>query len=396
MIAPGRPRLRRDFGFYALTASLAVFFFVACGGGGNKTPSSLANGSNATASGGPSGGSTVAGYPQCPPAGSAGGLTGAGSTFIFPLMSKWVDDYEKACHVQINYQSVGSGAGINQVTQETVDFGATDGIMTDQQEAAANAAGGPIEHIALTSGATAVIYNLPGIQSGQLKLTPDVLAGIYLGSIKKWNDSTIAAANSGLKLPNSDIAVVHRSDGSGTTFIFTNYLSKVSPDWSSKVGYATSVNWPTGIGGAGSEGVAGQVRQIPGAIGYVELAYAEQNKLSLAQIQNKSGAFVEPTLAATTAAASGIPIPDDMKLLITDSSNTQAYPIAGFSWALVYTNQPDAGKGRALASFLWWAIHDGQKEAQPLSYAPLSQETVTKAEAQVLKLQCAGSPCLSK
>src|SRR5581483_5255361 len=319
-----------------------------------------------------------------------------GSTFIFPLMSKWVDDENKACKVQVNYQSVGSGAGISQITAKTVDFGGTDGIMTDDQEKAATAAGGPILHIAATSGATAVIFNLPGINSAGLKLDGPTLADIYLGNIKKWDDAKIKALNPGVNLPSADIAVVHRSDGSGTTFIFTNYLSKVSPDWSSKVGFATSVNWPAGVGGQGSEGVAGQVKQLPGAIGYVELAYAPQNKLPWAQMKNKSGAFVEPTLDGTTAAASGITVPADMKVLITDSTNPKAYPIAGFTWVLAYQNQPDAAKGKQLASFLWWAIHDGQKSAQSLTYGPLSSDVVKAAEAQIMKMQCGGSPCLTK
>jgi len=274
----------------------ALVLSVACGGSDNNKSSSSSSsytGSSSSSSGSSTSttgvdAASTSGYPQCA-AGAATSLTGAGSTFIFPLMSKWVDDENKACKVQVNYQSLGSGTGINQITAKTVDFGASDGIMTDDQEKAAVAAGGPILHIAATSGATAVIFNLPGINSAGLQLDGPTLADIYLGNIKKWDDAKIKALNPGVSLPSLNIAVVHRSDGSGTSFIFTNYLSKVSPDWMSKVGFATAVNWPTGVGGQGSEGVAGQVKQLPGAIGYVELAYATQNKLPWAKIKNKAG-----------------------------------------------------------------------------------------------------------
>jgi len=308
-----------------------------------------------------------------------------------------VDQYEKECKVKINYQSVGSGAGIAQITAKTVDFGASDGILTDQQNAAAVAAGGPILHVPMTSGAIAVVYNLPGVASGALKLDGPVLADIFLGNIKKWDDAKIKALNpSGVSLPSADIAVVHRSDGSGTSFIFTNYLSKVSKDWESKVGFATAVNWPGGIGGQGNEGVAGQVRQLPGAIGYVELAYAKQNNIPWAQMKNKAGNYVQPTLEGTTAAATGITLPDDMKVLITDSTNDKAYPISGFTWVLAYQNQPNPAKGKALASYLWWAIHEGQKQGEALNYAALSPDAVKKAEALVLSLKCDAAQCLTK
>src|SRR5581483_2176515 len=228
----------------------------------------------------------------------------------------------------------------------------------------------------------------------QLKLSSDVLADIYLKKITKWNDARITALNTGVNLPSSDITVAHRSDGSGTTFIFTNYLSKVSQDWKDTVGNATSVKWPGDVGGEGNEGVANQVRQISGAIGYVELAYATQNNLTWAAMKNKGGKFVEPGLDATTAAATGIPLTDDMKVLITDSDNPNAYPIAGFSWVLVYTNQPDPAKGRALAAYLWWSIHDGQAFARDLLYGPLSADVVKKAEAEIKALNCGGTPCL--
>jgi phosphate transport system substrate-binding protein len=380
--------VRSALAVFALTS---IALAAACGGGGGGGKEATSTGGTATSSAG----GLVAGYSECPPPGSASELTGAGSTFINPLMSKWAADYNQDCKTRVNYQSIGSGGGIQQITQKTVDFGASDGIMTDQQEQAAKAAGGDIMHIIVTSGSLAVVYNLPGVSRGQLKLDGPTLADIYLGNIKKWNDPKIAALNPGLNLPGSDIAVVHRSDGSGTTFIFTNYLSKVSPQWQANVGFATSVNWPAGVGGQGNEGVAGQVRQLPGGIGYVELAYAVQNNLPWAQMKNKSGTFLEPSLAGTTAAAA-VPIPADMKVLVTDSENPQAYPIAGFTWALVYVNQPDAAKGKTLASFLWWAIHDGQKEATALNYGPLSADVVKAAEAQVLKMQCGGSACLTK
>ena len=391
----------------AVAGAAVLTFAVACGSSNNnKTPTPAPTATKAAATSGASGASGAstgssgatgasASVAACPPSSAAKDLTGAGSSFINPLMTKLVADYQTQCGVKINYSSVGSGAGIQQITAQTVDFAGSDGIMSDKQEADAKAAGGDVLHIALTSGAEAVTYNLSGIDSGKLKLDGPTLAGIYLGTITKWNDPAITALNPGLSLPSADIAVVHRSDGSGTTFIFTNYLSKVSSDWQSKVGYATSVNWPTGVGGQGNDGVAGQVKQLPNSIGYVELAYAVQNKLPWAQIKNKSGAFLEPSIDGATQAAAGITVPADMKILITDSSNPKAYPIAGFSWALVYVNQKDTGKGQALAHFLWWAIHDGQKEATPLNYGPLSSDVVKAAEAQIMKLMCGSSPCIS-
>ena len=394
----------------AVAGAAVLTFAVACGSSNNdKTPTPAPTATKAAATTGASGatGSTgastgssgatgaSASVAACPPSSAAKDLTGAGSTFINPLMTKLVADYQTQCGTKINYSSVGSGAGIQQITAQTVDFAGSDGIMSDKQEADAKAAGGDVLHIALTSGAEAVTYNLSGIDSGKLKLDGPTLAGIYLGTITKWNDPAITALNPGLTLPSADIAVVHRSDGSGTTFIFTNYLSKVSPDWQSKVGFATSVNWPTGVGGQGNDGVAGQVKQLPNSIGYVELAYAVQNKLPWAQIKNKSGTYLEPSIDGATQAAAGITVPADMKILITDSSNAKAYPISGFSWALVYVNQKDTAKGQALAHFLWWAITDGQKEATPLNYGPLSSDVVKAAEAQIMKMMCGSSPCIS-
>lgn len=327
---------------------------------------------------------------------AATSLNGAGATFPNPLYTKWFDEYYKLTGVKVNYQAIGSGGGIQQITEGTVDFGASDGIMTAEQQARAEAAHGPILHIPMTSGAVAVVYNLAGIGSGQLKLTPDVLADIYLKKLTRWNDPRLTAINPNLKLPDTAIAVVHRSDGSGTTYIFTNYLSKVSDEWKTKVGNATSVNWPGDIGGQGNAGVAGQVQQIPGAIGYVELAYAVQNKLPWAQLKNAAGKYMEPSLAATTRAAEGVTLPDDMKVMITNSSNPDAYPIAGFTWILAYVNQTDRAKGDTLVKMLWWAIHDGQKYATPLDYAPLSSAAVTKAENEILSIKYQGQPLLTR
>jgi phosphate transport system substrate-binding protein len=323
-------------------------------------------------------------------------LTGAGATFPAPLYTKWFDEYNKLTGVKVNYQAIGSGGGISQITEGTVDFGASDGIMTADQLTKAESKSGPILHIPMTDGAVAVIYNLPGITSGQLKLTGDVLANIYLKKVTKWNDPAIMALNPGLKLPDMAVAVVHRSDGSGTTYIFTNYLAKASSDWSSQVGNATSVNWPGDIGGQGNAGVAGQVQQLPGAIGYVELAYAIQNKIPWTTLKNAAGNFVEPSLAATTKAAEGVALPDDMKVMLTNSSNPDAYPIVGFTWMLVYVNQKDRTKGEALAKMLWWAIHDGQQYTQALSYGSLAAAAVEKAENEILYMKYQGQALITR
>src|SRR5262245_267930 len=296
-------------------------------------------------------------------------MTGAGATFPYPLYSKMFSEYDKACNVKVNYQSIGSGGGIRQLSEMTVDFGASDGIMDDKQKAATK--GGAVLHIPMVSGAVAVIFNLPNIKTGQLKVTPDVLADIYLKKITNWNDKRIAAANAGVKLPDLTIAVVHRSDGSGTTFIFTDYLSKVSSEWKEKVGSSTSVNWPGDVGGKGNEGVANSVKQIPGAIGYVEVAYAKQNNIPWAQIQNKAKKFLDPSREGAAAAADVANLPDNMEVSITDSPNPNAYPISGFTWILAYENQTDPAKADAVAQLVNWMITDGQKFATPLEYAPL-------------------------
>jgi len=374
-------------------AAIAALLLAACGGSSNSsTPTPAAKQTSAPTQA--AGATTAAATSPCPPADAAKGLTGAGASFPFPLYSKWVDQFNKQCGIQINYQSVGSGAGISQITAKTVDFGASDGIMTDDQVNAAVAAGGEILHIPMTSGAVAIIANLPNLQQGQLKLTPSVLADIYLKNITKWDDPKITSLNPGLSLPSTDITVVHRSDGSGTTFIFTNYLSKVSSDWQTKVGNATTVQWPGDVGGEKNDGVAQQVKQIQGAIGYVELAYAIQNNLNWASMQNKAGNYVQPTLDSTTAASTGVTIPDDTKVMITDSTNPNAYPIVGFTWILAYVNQPDKAKGEALVYYLWWSIHDGQQYAKDLLYASLSPDVVKKAEAEIKSITYQGQPLL--
>ncbi|MBN1368455.1 MAG: phosphate ABC transporter substrate-binding protein PstS [Dehalococcoidales bacterium] len=327
---------------------------------------------------------------------SGANLNGAGATFPNPLYTKWFDEYYKTTGNKINYQAVGSGAGIQQITAGTVDFGASDGIMTQEQQSLAEASGGPILHIPMTSGAVAIIYNVPGIDTGQLKLTGTVLADIYLKRIIKWNDPAIAVLNPDLHLPDTDIAVVHRSDGSGTTFIVTNYLSKISDDWRIKVGNATSVSWPGDIGGQGNAGVAGQVKNITSSIGYVELAYAKQNNLPYAQLQNISGNYLLPSLEGATAASEGIGLPDHMKIMITNSSNPDAYPIVGFTWILAYVNQKNEIKGKILAEVLRWAVHEGQQYCTSLDYAPLSSAAVANTEKLIQSLQFGGKPILSQ
>ncbi len=312
-------------------------------------------------------------------------LTGAGATFPYPLYAKMFSEYNKACGVRVNYQSIGSGGGIRQLAAQTVDFGGSDGIMSDNQKSESK--GGNVLHVPTVAGAEAIVVNLPGVQSGKLRLTPEVLADIYLKKIKNWNDNRIKTINPGVKLPDSAIAVVHRSDGSGTTFIFTNYLSKVSSEWKEKVGSATSVNWPGDVGGKGNEGVANSVKQIPGAIGYVELAYAHQNKMPWAQLRNKAGKWVGPSLEGAAAAADQKDLPDNMEVVITNSPNPNAYPISGFTWLLIYENQRDAAKADAVAQLAWWMIHDGQKFAAPLEYAPLKGAAVKKAEALLKKIK---------
>ncbi len=296
-------------------------------------------------------------------------INGAGATFPYPIYSKWFDEYAKVDpSVRFNYQSIGSGGGQKQILAQTVDFGASDGPMSDDNLAKAP---GKLLHIPTVAGADVVAYNLSG--NPALKFDGDTIAGIFLGQIKKWNDPKITALNSGVTLPDQEIVVVHRSDGSGTTYIWTDYLSKISPEWKTKVGTNTSVNWPTGIGGKGNEGVAGQVRQTPGALGYVELIYAVQNKMPYAEIKNAAGEFVKPTLESVTAALATAEIPDDFRFSMTNAPGKGAYPIAGATWLLVYQQQKDAPKGKKLVEFLKWSLTDGEKMAKDLQYAPLPE-----------------------
>jgi phosphate transport system substrate-binding protein len=376
---------------FLLAAVLALvagaIALMACGGGGGGGEATAT--SEATA--GPTAG-TPAATTACPPAGAKTSITGAGSTFDNPLFTKWIDVYHTKCNIENNYQSIGSGGGITNIQNGTVDYGASDAILTDTQAQTAIAHGGPILHVPVTLGGVAISANLQGVASGQLKLSPDVLAGIYLGTITNWNDPAIAAINTGLTLPDQAIAVVHRSDGSGTTFIFTDYLSKVSTQWKDQVGSATTVNWPVGVGGDHSQGVAQAVSATPGAIGYFEAAYAIQNNLAWAAIQNSSGAYIEPKLDAISAAATGVTLPDDMKVLVDNSSNPAAYPISGFSWALIYQNQTDLATAQTLANYFWWGLHEGQTYSADLAYAPLPADAVTKAEAELMSMTVNGQP----
>ncbi len=296
-------------------------------------------------------------------------INGAGATFPYPIYSKWFDEYAKVDpSVRFNYQSIGSGGGQKQILAQTVDFGASDGPMSNDNLAKAP---GKLLHIPTVAGADVVAYNLPG--NPALKLDADVIAGIFLGQIKKWNDPKIAALNPGVALPDQEIVVVHRSDGSGTTYIWTDYLSKISPEWKTKVGANTSVNWPTGIGGKGNEGVAGQIKQTPGALGYVELIYAVQNKMPYADVKNAAENFVKPSLESITAALATADIPDDFRFSMTNAPGKDAYPIAGATWLLVYQQQKDVTKGKKLVEFLKWSVTDGEKMAKDLQYAPLPE-----------------------
>lgn len=309
-------------------------------------------------------------------------INGAGATFPYPLYSKWFSEYAKIDPtVKFNYQSIGSGGGIKQITAQTVDFGASDKFLSDKELAAAP---GKILHIPTVMGAVVVTYNIPGVGKG-LKLTPEVLSGIYLGKITKWNDPGIVAVNKGVKLPADSIVVVHRSDGSGTTAIFTDYLSSVSPEWKGKVGMGASVKWPVGLGGKGNEGVAGQVKNIKYSIGYVELAYAYENKLPFASLKNQSGSFVEPTIKSTSAAAAGAAknMPADFRVSLVNQPGKDAYPIVGFTWLLVYQQQKDAVKGKKMVEFLNWELKHGQKMAAAILYAPLPPKVAKMVEKTV-------------
>jgi phosphate transport system substrate-binding protein len=317
-------------------------------------------------------------------------LQGAGATFPNPLYQKWLSEYGKLHpNMRIDYQSIGSGGGIKQLKEQTVDFGASDAPMKDED---LKSAPGEILHIPTVLGAVVITYNLPGLNQ-QLRFSSEVLADIYLGKITKWNDSRISADNPGVTLPANDITVVYRSDGSGTSAVFTDYLSKVSSEWKDKVGAGTSPRWPVGLGAKGNEGLTGQVKNTPNTIGYVELAYAVQNKLPVANIKNAAGAFVEPTIESVTAAAaaSAGSTPEDLRVSITNAAGPTAYPIASYTYILVYKNQRDAAKGKALVDFLWWGIHDGEAFAKDLQYAPLPADIVTRAESKINSITAAGT-----
>ena len=317
----------------------------------------------------------------CFPAVAETMLNGAGATFPYPMYSKWFSEYNKLHpDVQINYQSIGSGGGIRQVLNGTVDFGASDGPMTDEQLKEAKI---KILHIPTVMGADVPAYNVPGV-GGEIKFTPDVLANIFLGKITSWSDPAIAKANPGVKFPNEAIIVVHRSDGSGTTYIWTDYLSKVSKDWESGVGKGTSVKWPVGLGGKGNEGVAGQIRQLQGSIGYVELIYAVENKITYGSVQNAAGNFVKASLdGVTEAAASAKSMPPDFRVSITNAPGKTAYPISSFTWLLIPVQSKDAAKGKIITDFLNWMVTDGQKLTSQLSYAPLPSSVAEKVKAAI-------------
>lgn len=319
-------------------------------------------------------------------------LQGAGATFPYPLYSKWVAEYQRVDpRARINYQSIGSGGGIRQITERTVDFGASDAAMTDAELGKAK---GTLLHIPMTMGAVVVSYNLEGVS--ELKLSPEAIAGIFLGDITSWNDPRIVESNRGVAVPNKPIIVAHRTDGSGTTAVFTEYLASISEAWRAKVGAGKSVKFPVGLGAKGNEGVAGQIKTTPGSLGYIELAYAKQTGLSVAAIRNRSGNFTEPRLESITAAAEGIAasLPADLRISVVNAPGAAAYPISAFTYILVYEEQTDPTKGKVLAQFLRWAIHEGQKFGPRLHYAPLPAAVVTAIEGKLERMRANGKPLL--
>ena len=340
----------------------AMFAFTACNNGGSSNPTDSTQANSAQS--GNSDNNTI---------------LGAGSTFIYPFFSKAFSVYNQQTGVKVNYQSIGSGGGILQLTNKTVDFGDSDAPLNGEQD---STIGVPVLHIPMCSGAVAISYNLPDVKD-TLNLTPAILANMFLGKITKWNDPAIAAANKGVKLSGTPVVIAHRSDGSGTTNIFTTYLSKISNDWSTKVGKGSSINWPIGLGAKGSEGVAGIIKQTPGAIGYVELAYALQNNMAFARVQNKSGNFITPNINSTSAAGN-VQLPADSKVSLTNTDAADGYPISGFTWAIIYKEQnyKNRSQDRAekVVKLLWWNIHDGQQYCAALNYAPLSPAAVAVAE----------------
>jgi phosphate transport system substrate-binding protein len=343
--------------FRNLVAVGAVAGLVACGGGGNQQVR----------------------------------LNGAGATFPYLIYQQWIIDYNNTHDdVEINYQSIGSGAGVRQFSDGTVDFGASDGPMTDEEVAAVD---GAVHHIPTVLGAVVPTYNLPGVAQ-PIRFTPDALAGIFLGEITRWNDPRIASANPGVTLPAADVVVVHRSDGSGTTYIWADYLTKVSSDWASRVGTGRSINWPAGIGARGNEGVTASVSQTPNAIGYVELGYALLNDLPVAHVQNREGNFVAPSIESVTAAAAGAMVdmgPDtDFRVSITNPSGPDSYPITSFTWLLIRTTYPEVAQGRELVEFVWWALSEGRDEAAPLGYAPIPEEMLPWINARLQTITANG------
>jgi len=320
-------------------------------------------------------------------------LLGAGATFPYPLYSKMFDAYNQQRGVKVNYQAIGSGGGIKQLLEKTVDFGGTDAFMTDEE---LKVAAMPIVHVPTCLGAVVLTYNLPG--NPELKFTPQIVADVFLGKITQWNDTSIAEANPGAALPGMAIVVVHRSDGSGTTSIFSDYLSKVSAEWKDKVGAGKSLNWPAGLGAKGNPGVAGLIKQLPGSVGYVELIYASQNKMPVAVIKNKAGAFVEPGIKSVSAAAV-TQIPADTRVSITDTDAKDGYPISGFTWLVLYQEQNYGGSSQRAAELLRlvsWMIHDGQQFAEPLEYSPLPKDVIIKAEKILASVTYNGKPVLKK
>lgn len=322
-------------------------------------------------------------------------LLGAGATFPYPLYSKMFDAYTKQTGVKVNYQSIGSGGGIRQLLNRTIDFAGSDAIMKDEDMA--KLPGGEGLHIPMALGAVVVAYNLPELGDARLKLTPDVIADIYLGKIRWWNDERIRKINPGVDVPARGIVVVHRSDGSGTTFIFTSYLSRVSKEWKEKVGAGTAVKWPVGVGGKGNEGVSGMVKQLPGAIGYMEFNYAKQNKIPVAEVMNRKGKFVAPSVESVAAAAD-VEMPDHARVMIVDTEAEDGYPISGFTWIIVPKEQKYEGRtferARALVDLLWWMLHDGQAFHRELDYGPITGVALKKAEALVKSIQYDGKPII--
>jgi phosphate transport system substrate-binding protein len=352
--------------------AVSLLFVVACGKEGSN------NTGSASSTAGTTGGSVD--------------LTGAGATFPYPIYSKWFSDYANQTGVKINYQSIGSGGGIRQLQEQTVDFGASDSPMSDDEMSKAK--GGAVLHFPTVLGADVITYNVPGV-TGALNLTPEAISDVFSGKITKWNDTRIASLNPGVKLPASDILVVHRSDGSGTTYIFTDYLSKAVPAWNASIGKGKEVKWPVGLGAKGNEGVAGQIKQTPGAIGYVELAYAKQNNLPTAAVKNKAGKMIQASVAAVTAAAAGaaqaLPANTDYRISIVDGPGADAYPISSFTWILVYQHQPDAVKGKKLVDFLNWAFTTGEGEVSALDYAPLPADMASRLKARLATIDISGS-----